>query len=279
MKFGIIISKDNPAGENIKTSLLSMYDFNKINNNFENINVIEIQSTNINDKQINLYTIDENCVYFDNSDNLDAKILIFATWHKSKSGEKTLTVHPTGNYDEANYGGLSKQFSKVPAILFKEMYNKLSENAKNSIFEASMEATHHGPKTEKPSLFIEIGSLESEWKNKDAGNIIAKTIYESISDYNEAKCEVAIGIGGMHYCNNFNKIMTQTDIAISHMCPKYNVKFLNKEMINDMITATYENVSFLLLDWKGLSGEEKAHLKPILEILNIEWKKVKQVKN
>ena len=64
--------------------------------------------------------------------------------------------------------------------------------------------------------------------------------------------KTAIGIGGPHYCNNFNKILLRTDTAISHIRPKYLLEKLDEELIKQSVQKTVEKVDFVLLDWKGL---------------------------
>ena len=127
-------------------------------------------------------------------------------------------------------------------------------------------------------MFIEIGSQEKEWKNKEAGNIIAKTIIETVKKYKKKDYQTAIGFGGPHYCTNFNKIELTSNIALSHICPKHNAQFLNNEIVQEMISSTYEQVDYALIDWKGLSGTDKNNLIKILEHLKIRWKKTKEVK-
>ena len=56
---------------------------------------------------------------------------------------------------------------------------------------------------------------------------------------------------------NFKKILLNTEFAVSHVCPKYNLESLDKGMIKQAIERTYEKVEFIILDWKGLGKEKK----------------------
>jgi len=86
---------------------------------------------------------------------------------------------------------------------------------------------------EKPCVFIEIGSSETEWVNRRLGFIIAKTIQETIEEFKENKYrEIAIGIGGPHYCPSFNNIQLKSNVAISHVIAEYNSP-ITHEMINE----------------------------------------------
>ena len=133
-------------------------------------------------------------------------------------------------------------------------------------YKISMEATHHGPLIDKPCLFVEIGSTENEWRDSKAGFIIAKAISETIEEFKPNPYnEVAIAIGGPHYCPNFNKIQASSNVAISHVISQY-VFPLTEDMVKEAIAKTDEEIDFVLLDWKGLGGED--HRKIVKEILD-----------
>ena len=89
---------------------------------------------------------------------------------------------------------------------------------------------------------------------------------------NKKNYRIAFGIGGPHYAKTFNRRILETDISIGHICPKYMLENLNKEMILQAIEKTKEKVDFILLDWKGL-GKEKQRIKKILDELKIEYKR------
>ena len=69
--------------------------------------------------------------------------------------------------------------------------------------------------------------------------------------------ETVIGIGGLHYCYTFNKMLLNTKYAISHICPKYQLENLNSEILNQAIKKTQEDVKSILIDWKGTPNKEK----------------------
>jgi D-aminoacyl-tRNA deacylase len=187
-------------------------------------------------------------------------------------------VHVPGNYNKADYGGQEKQICMAHASLMKDALINLQKNNQNEDYKVTLEATHHGPLVTKPVFFIEIGSNEAQWKDKEAGRVIAKTVVETIKKYTHDEYEVAIGFGGTHYCAGFNKIELNTNIALSHICPKYAIMDLDKEMVQKMLAMTYEKVDYALIDWKGTNAEQRAKITKILEELKIRWKKTKQVK-
>ena len=157
----------------------------------------------------------------------------------------------------------------------KNLFVGLNETGKNSGYELTMEATHHGPYVEKPSVFVEIGSTEKEWNDKENGKIIANTIIQGLKNEN-CSYKIAVGIGGSHYCSNFNKTALRTDIAFSHFCPKYHLDKLNEDLILQSMKKTMEKTDFILLDWKGL-GTEKQRTVELLKGLNLEFKRTDQI--
>src|SRR3989344_6998385 len=261
----IISSLKDPASVNIKDNLLELFDFRQLDEKFEGNNVYEFNSDN---EQIRLYLINSDLVRSENIDRrIKADFLVFASKHQSKENTPSFTVHSIGNWGKANLGGGDGKLCHSSAILLKNIFIELNNAAKNSNYEITMEATHHGPYVETPSVFVEIGSTEKEWNEKENGEIIAKTIINAINNENK-NYKIAVGLGGTHYCTNFNKIMLKTDIALSFICPKYALQDLNENLIQQAVQKTKEKIDFVLLDWKGL-GKEKQRIADILNKLGL----------
>ena len=270
----IISSLKDPAGINIRNSLLEMFEFEKINRKFDG-NDIFVHSE-IPNKAVISYLIEDELIFAENIDRkIDADIFIFASKHRSKENTKSFAIHPIGNWDKAEFGGKEKSLCPSSAVLLKNLFSELNNTAKNSGYEMTMEATHHGPYVEKPAVFCEIGSTEEEWAEKNNGNIMAKTIMQGLKNENK-NYEIAVGIGGPHYCNNLNKIALRTGIAISHICPKHHLDKLNEDLILQSIEKTQEKVDFILLDWKGL-GTEKQKIVGLLKSMSLEFKRTDQI--
>jgi D-aminoacyl-tRNA deacylase len=265
MKKAIIVSQECIAGMNVKERLLELFDF-KENGEFEESAVHSF-------KDIKLYTIKERHIFREDLDkDIDADLFVFATTHRSKTGIPSLCVHALGNWDKAELGGRDRQLCISMPSYMKTAYNRLTEL--NTIkFDIVQEATHHGPYMEKPIMFIEIGSSEKEWVIKEAGEIIAKTIIHILTE-KIAKHEIAFGIGGQHTTTNFKKIVEGTNIAIGHVCPKYMLESLDKEMVKQALDRNMGKVDHVILDWKGL-GQEKQRIVDMLKELKIEFKRTK----
>jgi D-aminoacyl-tRNA deacylase len=107
---------------------------------------------------------------------------------------------------------------------------------------------------------------------------MAKTISETIENFQENPYnEVAIGIGGPHYCPNFNKIQLTSNVAISHVIPQYCLP-LTEEMLKQAITNTEEEVDFAIVDWKGVGKkEERDEMIALLDKMYIQYKRTSEI--
>jgi len=271
-KYLIVASKKDKAGINITTNL-SQFRENPLTSSMKDkpsFDFYLIDTEIIDDKGIDLEKINK----YD--------FIIFASKHQSEKGDKSLSVHAPGNPRDAEFGGIPQKMCKTSALFQKQIFEKLNSNAKehnlDEKYKVTLECTHHGPLIEKPCIFIEIGSSETEWVDRQAGFVVAKTINQIIQDFKENPYnEIAIGIGGPHYCPNFNKIQSNSNIALSHIIPQY-VFPLTEEMIKQAIENTEEEVDFVLLDWKGLgNAEQRQKTLEILDKLYIEHKKTSEI--
>jgi len=275
MHVAMIITTPDYAGLNIKNNLLENYPFEEVDQEWEGHKVYQHKEID----GIKIYTIDKKCVHCENIDKeINGDIFLFPTTHRSAAGTNSLSCHTQGNWGNADLGGIPKNLSIAPALYLKKMLIELNNYA-DIDEEIAMECTHHGPELEKPTIFCEIGSDEAQWKRPELGKILADVIMKSILE-EPASLKTAVGIGGPHYCNNFQKIQLNSDIAIGHICPKYNLENLDEEMIRQAIEKTQPKAELVLLDWKGL-GKEKQRIIGIVEKLSselgVEVKRTNQV--
>ncbi len=244
MEFAIIISEKDPAGITIKEFL---------------------------PKNLDVHLVEKESIYNENIDKkIKADFFIFATKHESKTKLPAFSVHCPGNWSKAEMGGKDNILNLSSSLLQFKALKYLNKN--NPKYELILEATHHGPFLEKPCFFIEIGSSLKEWQDKEAASLISQTIVHVIKDKTE-NTKTAIGIGGLHHGPNFVKYSLRNNVAISHICPKYALQFLNKNMLQQAISKTLEKVNYVLLDWKGL-GKEKDRIKELLKGIDLEIIKI-----
>ncbi|MBN1156415.1 D-aminoacyl-tRNA deacylase, partial [Candidatus Woesearchaeota archaeon] len=233
------------------------------------------------DENIKLYEMEEESIFCENIDKeIDADLFMFATKHMSKSGIPSLSVHSHGNWGSAEQGGRDKELCFAPPSLLKFSLQTIEKFAKEQYgekvpFDIVQECTHHGPYLEKPVMFIEIGSTEKEWGMKDAAVVIARTIMHALTNP-IPECKVAFGVGGIHTCIAFRRVIDTTDYAFGHVCPKYMLVQLDESMIRRAMARNTEPCETAMVDWKGMSGE-KERIINLLNEMNISWKKSRDI--
>ncbi|MEK6886029.1 MAG: D-aminoacyl-tRNA deacylase [Nanoarchaeota archaeon] len=257
IKFAVLYSKKDEAGMNIAEQLKKFF--------LPQVPIIEltkdsIYNENIDDKDERLKNVD---------------FVIFATKHQSKEGTPSLSLHAPGNWRNADFGGKQGKVCSTSAQALKFLFQKLNENAQKENYpnKITLECTHHGPLITKPCCFIEVGSNESGWRDKKAAEIVAKTIsdFQTFKLKPTKEIKTAIGIGGPHYCPNFNKIQLseKSNMAISHIIPGYALP-LTESLLKEAIAKTSENTDLIIIDWKGCgNAESRSKVLEIIEKLGI----------
>ncbi len=269
MKVAVLTFTLDPASRNIRERLIEHAQTEETEEKFQGYPVYKIRSR---EHDVLLYKIKGHPVYFEDADKkIDADVFIFATKHASRSGIHSLSVHVPGNWGKAELGGRDRKLCRPASQFMTEGYLTLLNLGRNSEFEIIYECTHHGPHLKKPCMFIEIGSDETTWENKNAGKIIAEAIHFVLNRDITTK-PVVFGIGGIHHCPNFMKLVLNHNLALGHVCPKYNLQNLDEELIYKAIKTS--NAEIVALDWKGM-GKEKERITSLLEDMGIEYKKTK----
>ena len=228
-----------------------------------------------------LYTTNNDLVTLDNFENIiNADLFLYISKHSSASELHSFSVHSCGNWgDSADLGGKPKSICPtnpyLQTILLKQFFSSIeSFNDKNDInFEIVLEATHHGPLSNTPLLFIEIGSSLNEWSKKENAEFVVENIYSALSSYGKLllnedykKIPLAIGVGGPHYTPILTKYILRNEIFIGHVIPKYAIENLEINLFEKAFTLTPFTNTFLL-DWKGLT-KCKEKITSFIEIIN-----------
>ena len=242
----------------------------------------------LNENQIFLGLTTEPLIFLEKlkvgGTNLKPDLIIFASRHTSKTARPAFLVHSTGNWGKsADFGGNPKDLSNTSALLHKAGFESLREQIekfKIPDFSLDMEVTHHGPTTlDIPLIFMELGSSKQEWLIKEAGELVANAIVNAVFKYLDFKeqniQQIGLGFGGTHYAPNFNRLITNNNIALSFICPKYYIQELNEYIIRMMIDNTLEKIDYFIVDWKGTNSQDKKHLIPLLEEFDIPIRKTR----
>jgi len=210
-----------------------------------------------------------------------AEFYLYASTHKSEKGTPALTAHFPGNWGSADFGGNPKTLNTAYACKLKQILKLLDIGNKELglNWEVNAEVDHHGPTPQDgnlPLIFVEIGSTQKEWVNPVAGKIVASAMFKALIRPVE-KFEAYIAFGGGHYAPAFGdyilgkKLLDGKEIAISHICPKYRVDELDESVILQAVKKTIEPVEGALIDWKGLSQEQREKIVSILDKEKIKW--------
>jgi len=251
MKFWVVASKKDEAGLNIIRKLHE--------EGFKNYQVVE-----------------QELIHAEHFDaELDIKgFVVFASKHASKETRKTLSIHAPGNWHAAEMGGQEGKICKTSALFMKLLFDELAKKVKALPgYELTLECTHHGPLIEQPCCFVEIGSTLQEWRDEKAAKIVAASIIAAIKKYesykNKQQVKAVIGVGGPHYCPRFTRLEKE-GYAFSYVIPAYALP-LSKEMLQQAISRCIEPFDKVIIDWKGLKGEERKQVVEMLASLGVAW--------
>jgi D-aminoacyl-tRNA deacylase len=143
-------------------------------------------------------------------------------------------------------------------------------------FEITLEATHHGPITTKPTMFIEIGSTEEYWGREDAAYVVALLIWEGLglgegdavgiwSSMTERK-KVLLGIGGGHYVPRHVDVVQKGGIWVGHLLSGYSLPMEDpgkSKVTSESVGGTWKDAIKVAFDATKAAfpeGEIMAHL-------------------
>ena len=262
----IIASNADSASINLRERLLEMSSWIKCGE-YDGIDMWEITEmkgdycikgtrlVSINNLHINAEKIDET---FEKENNVKIDNIIFLSRHKAASKKPSLTVHPIGNWGKAEYGGKEGEITPTSPELMTGLLRKIKENQIEG-FDVCFEATHHGPLLDTPTIFLEIGSTESEWEDKVPAQALIKSLLEV--KYNKGKN--VVGIGGGHYTPRFTEAALTHNVNFGHMVANYGIPYVNTEKIKEAIeTSNAEGVYF---HKKAMKKTEYRQIKESLE--------------
>ncbi|SNR22831.1 D-aminoacyl-tRNA deacylase [Halorubrum vacuolatum] len=185
-------------------------------------------------EELHIY-LDDPSVAFD-----DPALLVFVSRHRGETGP-LLTAHVTGNFGPAEYGGDPGALAHAPPGAEKRVVEALAEHAPDG-YDVGIECTHHGPTdVTVPSMFVELGSGESEWADPAGARAVARAVLELGGDrevqdgnkhgarenpYEHVPADLRgeddvprhiVGFGGGHYAPRFTRIVRETEWAVGHV--------------------------------------------------------------
>ena len=270
----VVASNKDPASLNIKRQILRNHNFN-VTTKIEEEPAYEAE---INLKQVKLITLKGESIHAQNLTTKFAEVslIVFISKHSSISGKPTLSVHTPGNLGDAQYGGIPKEVSISPANAMREALREMTriKHEKQLDYEISYEGTHHGPSLNVPTMFAELGSSAEQWKDEDAADAVARAAIEAISTFGSFPTRAVLGVGGPHYNSKFTSLALKNSMAFGHIIPKYAVAQTDEVMLKECIEKTFEKVEAIILDWKGIKGEDKPQLMEKIKRIDLPTEKV-----
>ena len=261
-RFTIIVSTMDFASVNIRDSLFRLAFWEKVHG--------DGRFRVWRHADFELAEIDDYHVFQDGLDRaLDAagyppEKLIFASKHRSKSGQKTLTVHHTGNFAEGKFGGRSRELATAAPRVALSLLKLLKSSATG--YDISYEATHHGPSDLLvPSVYVEIGSTETEWRDPAAGETVARAIMAVKEDED---APVYVGIGGSHYAPRQTALALEANAAFGHIVADHAVPLLDEQLLGMVLERTGTKLAYV--DRKSLDGEQRKRVELLLAAVGAE---------
>jgi len=207
----------------------------------------------------------------------DADLIVVASRHVSESGRRCLLVHSTGNWKEAaEFGGLPSKLSMTSARAVYAAVHALRSSVEELGLRdvvVGLEATHHGPYSEKPLVFVEIGSSSDSWGDERMAEAAADACLKLCRNSGKTIQWSAVGFGGGHYAPNFLKPVLEDRFAVGHIASKH-VFPLTESLVEQAFSRTVEKPRTALVDWDGLKSDHRKSLLKTLEGMDVEVVKV-----
>jgi len=264
----IVASTTDLASVNIAQKLISNYKFEKTEASFQQN---PIYTKKIQDAEVKLVFINQETIWAQYiTDHLTPQLVIFVSRHSGVAGIPTLSVHTPGNLTEkAEFGGLPRKISVSPANAMKNALSEMNTLAKEMSlnYEVSYECTHHGPSLDVPTMFAELGSSPTQWKDLRAAEAVAHATMVAVlkkSDY-----PAVLGVGGPHYNRKFTEIALSTSKAFGHVIPKWATPYVDSEIVRQCVQRTLERVESVVFDWKGMKGADRERMANALKELDV----------
>jgi cell division protein FtsZ len=261
-RFTVIVSTMDFASVNIRDSLFRLAQWEKVKG--------EGRFRIWRHGDFELVEIDDYHVFQDGVDRALAAVghpsdkLIFASKHRSKDGRKTLTVHHTGNFGEGKFGGRPQELATAAPRVALSLLKSLK--AAVTAYNVSYEATHHGPSDILvPSVYVEIGSTEQEWRDPAAGEVVARAILAVKEDLD---APVYLGIGGNHYAPRQTALALDAGTAFGHIVADHAIPLLDERLLKMAFERSGTKQAYV--DRKSIPGEQRKRVEEMINALGYE---------
>ena len=220
-----------------------------------------------------LMTVDRMHVHAENIDSaaedfgVSVDDMVVLSKHSSASGKPTLTVHPIGNYRDAQLGGRERTLVKAMPHLMSATLRQMSVMATGTCYSVSYEVTHHGPYVDVPAMYIEIGSDETHWGDTVAAGILMDALLSA----EEKNHSTVIGVGGGHYAPRFTELALLHCVDVGHMVPNYQIEGTPDDMVCEMISHAAEatGTEMVYVHRNSMKGPEQRRINALIDGLGL----------
>ena len=294
----ILCSESDDASVNLRDSLLRASEWGQeevfshgrvVKHLICDVHILSIEKIHVHADSIDM--VHENEVYCEINE-----VLVLSR-HVSSTDTPAITLHAIGLPGiyppgmPGKSGGINGQL--VPpsprfASLYREMLKEAREKKLDEYFDLTLEATHHGPVLDSPTLYIEIGSTKSDWSREDALNLWARVLCKVLGLNGstplgnwKGEGNVMVGLGGGHYAPRHKAVVENENIWLGHVLAGYSLDFGTTDHIaggrstilwQDSILSAIESTKkafpgadiFVHLDRKSFKGWQRDEISKFL---------------
>jgi D-aminoacyl-tRNA deacylase len=211
---GIVVSTADEASEHIGDHLVDVGDFEAVGDGVYRTDGFELRE--FEELHIDL---EDPAAPFD-----DPEFVVVVSRHAGDTGP-LLTAHHTGNFGDAQYGGEDRSLAEACPNAHRRVVAALREHAPDG-YDVGMECTHHGPtEVSAPSMFVELGSGEEEWRDPDGARAVARAVLD-LRDVTPRDGRALVAFGGGHYAPRPTRILEATDWGVGHVAADWSLSEL-----------------------------------------------------
>ncbi len=171
-----------------------------------------------------------------------------------------LTAHHTGNVGPAEFGGSPRAFAPAAPAAHRVAVRALARHAPEG-YDVGTECTHHGPTdVSVPSLFVELGSDEEQWRDDAAAEAVARATL-ALRGVDPSTDRSVVVVGGGHYAPRVERLVRETDWAVGHVAADWGLETLGA----DERVPTFERLLAASRTDRALVDGDRPALTDVLE--------------
>lgn len=160
-----------------------------------------------------------------------------------------LTAHHPGNVSTAEYGGDPYTVPPACPAALRAYLHAIERECPDG-YEVGLECTHHGPTdSDRPLLFVEIGSDPPQWADATAAEAVARALW-SVRSAPAKTDRTVIGLGGGHYAPRFHRVMRETAWSVGHVAAAWALDEVSPDRRAEVLEGLFHqsDTRYALLD-------------------------------